>query len=204
MSGSLGALIFLSNNNPGSLLFKGKLHLCCYCCCCFPPCLSDVTEVDFIHVHKGSPTLESPGRRLLLVCAMVTTTNKGQSPMVMANWVCSHYWPSEQWSTDGELAPLTQVTLQPQGGPAPSPSAAVRRSHSSSPSARVSRRITPSCAGPLYKETRRSSVTGALPVRANRLTISANCLINDSPVLGCSSTSLWGANCSDWFASVNY
>lgn len=77
-----------------------------------PPCLSDVTEVDFIHVHKGSPTLESPGRRLLLVCAMVTTTNKGQSPMVMANWVCSHYWPSEPWSTDGELASLTQVAFQ--------------------------------------------------------------------------------------------
>lgn len=70
----------------------------------FSPCLSDVTEVDFIHVHKGSPTLESPGRCLLWVCAMVTTTNKGQSPMVMANWVCSHYWPSELWSTDGELA----------------------------------------------------------------------------------------------------
>lgn len=78
-----------------------------------PPCLSDVTEVDFIHVHKGSPTLESPGRQLLLVCATVTTTNKGQSPMVMANWVCSHYWPSELWSTDGELASPTQVTLQP-------------------------------------------------------------------------------------------
>lgn len=77
------------------------------------PTFSDVTEVDFIHVHKGSPTLGSPWRRLLLVCAIVTTTNKGQSPMVMANWVCSHYWPSEQWSTDGELASLTQLTLQP-------------------------------------------------------------------------------------------
>lgn len=32
----------------------------------------------------------------------VTTTNKGQSPMAMANWVSSHYWSSEQWSTDGE------------------------------------------------------------------------------------------------------
>ena len=69
-----------------------------------PLCLSDVTEVDFIHVHKGSPTLESPGRLLPLVWAMVTTTDKGQSPMVMSNWVCSHYWPSELWSTDGELA----------------------------------------------------------------------------------------------------
>lgn len=78
-----------------------------------PQCLSDTTEVDFIHVHKGSPTLGSPRRWVLLVCAMVTTTNKGQSPMVMANWVCSHYWPSELWSTDGELASLTQLTLQP-------------------------------------------------------------------------------------------
>ena len=113
VSSSLGALIFLSNNNPGSPLFKGKLHLCCYCCCCSPRVWVMSSEVDFIHVHKGSPTLESPGRRPLLVCAMVTTTNKGQSPMVMANWVCSHYWPSELWSTDGELAPLTRVTLQP-------------------------------------------------------------------------------------------
>lgn len=77
------------------------------------PCLSNVTEVDFIHVHKGSPTLESPGRQLLSVCAVVTTTNKGQSPMLMANWVCSHYWPSELWSTDGELASQNQAALQP-------------------------------------------------------------------------------------------
>lgn len=77
-----------------------------------PPCLTDVTGVDFIHVHKGSPTLGSPGRRLLLVCEMATTTNKGQSPMIMANWVCSHYWLSKQWSTDGGLASPTQLTLQ--------------------------------------------------------------------------------------------
>lgn len=77
------------------------------------PCLSDVTQVDFIHVHKGSPTLESPGRQLLSVRAVVTTTNKGQSPMVMANWVCSHYWSSELWSTDGGLASLHQVAYQP-------------------------------------------------------------------------------------------
>ena len=120
VSCSLGALISPSNNNPESLLFKGKLHLCCYCCCYFPLCLSDVTAVDFIHVHKGSPTLGSPRRRLLLVRAMVTTTNKGRSPMVMANWVCSHYWPSELWSTDGELASPAQLTLQPLGGLAPS------------------------------------------------------------------------------------
>lgn len=77
-----------------------------------PPCLTDVTGVDFIHVHKGSPTLGSPRRRLLLVCAMATATNKGQSPMVMANWVCSHYWLSKQWSTDGGLASPTRLTLQ--------------------------------------------------------------------------------------------
>lgn len=76
------------------------------------PCLSDVTEVDFIHVHKGSPTLESPGRRLLLVCAMVTTTNKGQSPMVMANWVCSHYWPS--WAVvNRRKAGITDTSYTP-------------------------------------------------------------------------------------------
>lgn len=43
--------------------------------------------------------------------------------MVMANWVCSRYWPSEQWSTDGELASPTQLGLQPKGGLAPSPAA---------------------------------------------------------------------------------
>lgn len=77
------------------------------------PCLTDVTGVDFTHVHKGSPTLGSPRRRLLLVCAMATTTNKGQSPMVMANWVCSHYWLPKQWSTDGGLASPTRPRLQP-------------------------------------------------------------------------------------------
>lgn len=30
-----------------------------------PQCLSDVTEIDVLRVHKGSPTLESPGRRLM-------------------------------------------------------------------------------------------------------------------------------------------
>lgn len=157
-----------------------------------PSCLTDVTRVDFIHVRKGSPTLGSPGRRLLLACAMATTTNKGQSPMVMANWVCSHYWLPKQWSTDGGLASPTQATLQTFG-----------RLGSDSPSARVVLYIAPSCRL-LHKEIRRWSVREALPVRDNHLTVSANCLINDSPVLGCSSTSLWGANCSDWFASVNY
>lgn len=112
MSSSLGALIFFLKQQSRSVVFKAKLHLCRYCSCFFP-CLSDVTGVDFIPVRKGSPTLESPRRQLRLVSAMVTTTNKGQSPMVMANWVCSRYWPSELWSTDGELASLTQVTLQP-------------------------------------------------------------------------------------------
>lgn len=157
-----------------------------------PPCLTDVTGVDFIHVHKGSPTLGSPRRWILLVCAMATTTNKGQSPMVMANWVCSHYWLSKQWSTDGGLASPTQLTLLPLGGLDPAAPQLVL-SCTSLHHARL-----------LHKEIRGSSVRGALPVRDNRLTVSANCLINDSPVLGCSSTSLWGANCSDWFASVNY
>lgn len=130
-------LIFLSNNNPKPGLFKDKLHLCCYCCCFPPPCLTDVTGVDFIHVHKGSPTLGSPRRRLLLVCAMATTTNKGQSPMVMANWACSHYWLSKQWSTDGGLASPTQLTLQ-----------TFRRLGSGWPSAPVVLYITPSCAAP--------------------------------------------------------
>lgn len=102
-----------------------------------PPCLTDVTGVDFIHVHKGSPTLGSPRRRLLLVCAMATTTNKGQSPMVMANWACSHYWLSKQWSTDGGLASPTQLTLQ-----------TFRRLGSGRPSAPVVLYITPSCAAP--------------------------------------------------------
>lgn len=113
-----------------------------------PPCLSDVTEVDFIHVHKGSPTLGSPRRRLPSACAMVTTTNKGQSPMVMANWVCSHYWPSEQWSTDGELASLTQLGLQPKGGLAPSPAAGAPP-HSFSALACVVLYVTLSYAAPL-------------------------------------------------------
>lgn len=99
-----------------------------------PLCLTDVTGVDFIHVHKGSPTLGSPRRRLLLVCAMATPTNKGQSPMVMANWVCSHYWLSKQWSTDGGLASPIQLTLQ-----------TFRMPGSNSPSARVVLYISPSC-----------------------------------------------------------
>lgn len=131
VSSSCGPLIFLSNNLESGL-FKDKLHLCCYCCCS-PQCLTDVTGVDFIHVHKGSPTLGSPRRRLLLVCAMATTTNKGQSPMLMANWVCSHYWLSKQWSTDGRLALPAQLTLQ-----------TFRRLGSDRPSAHVFLYITPS------------------------------------------------------------
>lgn len=37
-----------------TLAFKEKRHLCC----CFPQCLSDVTRVDVILVHKDSPTPE--------------------------------------------------------------------------------------------------------------------------------------------------
>ena len=100
-----------------------------------PPCLTDVTGVDFIHVRKGSPTLGSPGRWLLLLCAMATTTNKGQSPMVMASGVGCHYWLSKQWSTDGGLASPTQLTLQ-----------TFRRLGSGRPSAPAVLYITPSCA----------------------------------------------------------
>lgn len=150
------------------------------------------TGVDFIHLHKGSPTLGSPRRRLLLVCAMATTTNKGQSPMLMANWVCSHYWLSKQWSTDGGLASSTRLTLQTLGGLAPA-GPQLELSCTSLHHMRL-----------LHKEIYDWSVRGALPVRDNHLTVSANCLINDSLALGCSSTSLWGPNCSDWFASVNY
>lgn len=170
-----------------------------------PPCLSDVTGVDFIHVHKGSPTLESPRRRLLLVCAMVTTTNKGQSPMVMANWVCSHYWPCEQWSTDGDLPSLMPgLHSSPEEAPGP---------HRAILSLCLSLSFCLSSHRPVHRSITRGScirrpVAAASQERCqsrpDRLTISANCLINDSPVLGCSSTSLWGANCSDWFASVNY
>lgn len=117
-----------------------------------PPRLTVVTGVDLIHVHKGSPTLGSPRRQLLLVCAMATPTNKGQSPMVMANWVCSHYWLSKQWSTDGGLASPTQLTLQ-----------TFRRLGSGWPSARVVLYITPSCAalalGDPWLERQRSAAS---------------------------------------------
>lgn len=44
--------------------------------------------------------------------ATLATTNKGQSPMATANWVCSHYWRSEQWSTAAEPGIIQEAWLR--------------------------------------------------------------------------------------------